>query len=501
MTKELQKEFDEILANLEILPTNNAKNVEKYVEYIDGYLNKYTQLFKDAESEINARYTETLSKYSTLKFEEGNISINYNSFKLSDSRVPSDEKMNLPYLFYKLRNSTSQNLQEVNNIILEIQDSFKTVGVLLVDKDFDISENVNLYMKSLLSNSDNIQDIFNSIFWKTSNLLGQIELNYRYLYNKHKSKIDDYFKQKYANFDYNKYLNSHRDLVYSNDLAKHSSLKYIYDLFINGTYEVEDFVSESRVQNLFNKVLADSSSDRNYECLIKLKKSLVEYKGYLDYEYIIKDFKELYSHQAEYKDLFSNKLKEIGKKESTIISLNKKINKTGLFKLSKKKLDIALTERNRLIDELINDYKDLDDLRIKDCIVNNVTPESSLYNILVFTSYNLVYFVSLLERQGEEITVELVNKHMLNLQKYLYDNYIDIINNVYINEDKQIDKIIVEMYKRNSIILTEEDITIDAISKYIESVDKLITYFDVYTVMINLKDVDFILKVPNVLKK
>ena len=80
-------------------------------------------------------------------------------------------------------------------------------------------------------------------------------------------------------------------------------------------------------------------------------------------------------------------------------------------------------------------------------------------------------------------------------------NYIDIINNIYINEDKQIDKIIVEMYKRNSIVLTEEDITIEQISKYIESVDKLITYFDVYTVMINLKDVDFILKVPGVLKK
>jgi len=501
MTKELQKEFDEITANLEILPTNNAKNVEKYIEYIDGYLKKYTEMLKDAESEINARYSETLSKYSTLTFQEGNISINYSSFKLSDSRVPSDEKMNLPYLFYKLRNSTSQNLQEVNNIILEIQESFKTVGVVLTEKDFDISENANLYMRSLLSNSDNIQDIFNNIFWKTSNLLEQIEINYRYLYNRNKNKIDDYFKQKYANFDYNKYLNSHRDLVASNELSKHSSLKYIYDLFMNGVYEVDDFVSESRVQNLFNKILADSSSDRNYECLIKLKRSLLEYKGYLDFEYIIKDFKELYAHQSEYNGLFDNKLKEINKKEANVIALNKKINKTGFFKLSKKKLDIAVNDRNRLIDELISDYKELDDLRITDYILKYVTPESSLYNILVFTSYNLIYFISLLQKQGEEITVENVNKNMLKLQKYLYDNYIDIINNIYINEDKQIDKIIVEMYKRNSILLTEEDITIEQIGKYLESVDKLITYFDVYTVMINLKDVDYILKVPGVLKK
>ena len=501
MTDKLQKEFDEITANLEILPTNNAKNVEKYIEYIDGYLKKYQDMFKDAESEINARYSETLSKYSTLKFEEGNISINYGSFKLSDSRVQSDEKMNLPYLFYKLRNSTSQNLQEVNNIIFEIQDSFKSTGIALTEKDFDISENVNLYMKTLLSNSDVIQDVFNNIFWKTSNLLGQIEINYRYLYNKHKSKIDEYYKQKYANFDYDKYLNSHRDIVTSNDLAKHSSLKYIYDLFMNGTYEVEDFVSESRVQNLFNKILADSTSERNYESLIKLKNSLMEYKTFLDFDYIIKDFKELYSHKNEFKDLFSNKLKEINKKESTIIGLNKKLNKTGLFKLNKKKRDIVLTERNKIIDELINDYKELDELRIKDYIYNYVTPETSLYNILVFTSYNLVYFVGLLEKTGEEINVEIVNNNMTKLQKYLYDYHKDIVNNIYIEEDKQIDKIIVEMYKRNSIVLSEDDISADNISKYLDSVNKLIVYFDVYTVMLNLKDVDFILKVPNVLKK
>ena len=227
----------------------------------------------------------------------------------------------------------------------------------------------------------------------------------------------------------------------------------------------------------------------------------MEYKTYLDFDYIIKDFKELYSHKNEYKDLFNNKLKDINKKESTIIGLNKKLNKTGLFKLNKKKRDVVLTERNKIIDELINDYKELDELRIKDYIYNYVTPETSLYNILVFTSYNLVYFVGLLEKTGEEINVEIVNNNMTKLQKYLYDYHKDIINNIYIEEDKQMDKIIVEMYKRNSIVLSEEDLSADNISKYLDSVNKLIVYFDVYTVMLNLKDVDFILKVPNVLKK
>ena len=31
MTKELQKEFDELTANLAILTNNNTKNIEKYI--------------------------------------------------------------------------------------------------------------------------------------------------------------------------------------------------------------------------------------------------------------------------------------------------------------------------------------------------------------------------------------------------------------------------------------------------------------------------------------
>ena len=396
---------------------------------------------------------------------------------------------------------SDNNLSEVNKIILEIVTNFNNVGIKITDSMFNISENVALYMKALLNNSDNIQDIFNSVYWKTSDILSQIELSFRYIYNQNKNAIDEYYKKKYANFDFKKFLSSHRDIVNQADMSKHTSMKYLYDLFMNGTYVVDDFTSESNVQNLFSKVLADSSSDRNYECLIKLKKTLLEYRGFKEFEYIVKDFKELYSHKGEFKDLYPNKLKEIEKKESLIVALNKKINKKGLFKLNKKKLESTQNERNKVITELINDYNELDTLKIKDDIYNFVNEDTDLYNVLVFTSYNFEYFVHLLELDNEEMTIVNIDKHMLKLKKFIYDNYIDVLNNILISEDKSLEKIIVDMYKLNSIVLSEDDLALDQINKYLENVDKLLVYFDVYTVMLNLKDVDFLLKAPAIINK
>ena len=94
-----------------------------------------------------------------------------------------------------------------------------------------------------------------------------------------------------------------------------------------------------------------------------------------------------------------------------------------------------------------------------------------------------------------------INNIYLELSKYLYDNEFDIINHISILEDKEIDKIIVEMYKLNNINLTVDKLDITQIDKTIETVDKLLLYYDIFNLMINLKDIDFLLNVPIVLGK
>ena len=501
MKNELETAIEKINSNIDVLPINNKKNIEKFNEYIDECLSKYKPLLASCENEIKHRYEQVLAKYKDLTYSQAKTDIDYNSLKLSDNRVSSDEKMNLDYLFYKLSNSEVANLDEVNQIVKQIINSFKEAGIVLTDKDFNYSESINIYIKTLLTNETAVQDVFNDLYFKTPDMITQLELNFRYLFYKNKTKIDDFYNKKYATFDFDNFLSNHIKAVYNNETIKHQSVRYIYDLLIKQVYEADEFASESKVQNLFSTIMVDSSYERNYENLISLRKSLIEYKGYMKYEFIIKDFQELYTHKEEYKGLFANKLKEISKKESNLFAINKKLNKKGLFKLNKVKRASVKVEKNKLVEELINDYKELDDLKIKETISTYIRDDTNYYNVLKFATYNFNYFISLLTKDNEELTMDNILANLNDLLKYLYDNEFEIINHISVTEEKDIAKIIVEMYKLNNINLTVEKLDSTQIDKTIEIVDKLLLYYDIYKLNMNVRDIEFLLKVPQVLGK
>ena len=501
MINEINSDIESINSNIEVLPKNNKKNIEKYNEYIDQCLNKYNPIVVACENEIKIRYSRIYNKFKDLVYTPIESKIDYNALKLSDNRVAASEKMNLDYLFFKLENQDGNNLSDENEIIIQIIGLFNACGVVLTEKDFIYSENVNLYIKALLNNEKNIQDIFNNIFWQTPDIIKQIELNIRYLYYKNENKLNEFFKVKYQTFDFHTFITNHRNGIYADEMVKHKSIKYIYDLFINKELDVDDFLVESRVQDLINSLLTNPSNERNYENLLKLKKSLLEYKGFAKYEYIIKDFKALFAKREEYKLLFSNKLKDIAKKEKNLFALNKKISKKGLFKLSKSKLADTKLQRNNLIIELDNDYKELDDLKIKETINKYVSNETNYYDVLKLTTYNFNYFVKLLKSENEEINIENIDNKLLELNKFIYDSSAEIINNITIAEEKNIPKIISDMYKLNSLIVDETKISPDQVDRLIENVDKLLIYFDIYTLMMNLKEIKFLIEAPEVLKK
>ena len=501
MIDKINAEIEKVNSNLELLPKNNKKNIEKYNEYVEECLSRFKPVFEACGTEIKNRYNETILKYRDLTFQETFPKIEYSTLKLSDVRVTSSEKMNLDYLFFKLENSLDSNLADENAILLQIFGLFKACGVELTDKDFQYSENVGLYIKALLSNDPNIQDVFNKIYWQTPDIMKQIEMNIKHLYYKNESKLDEFFKTKYANFDFQTFIANHRSQVNAAEQAKHQSVKYIYDLFVEKKYDIDDFIVESRIQDLISALLIDPSSNRNYENLYKLKKSLNEYKGFTKFEYIIEDFRDLFNKKEEYKGVFSNKLKDIGKKEKTLFGLNKKLTKTGLFKLNKTKAADVRLQRNNIIGELVKDYAELDELKIKECISKYVNAETDYYDVLKFTSYNFNYFITLLGKDNEELTLENIDAHLLELNKFIYDSKCEILNNISISEMKDIPKIISEMYKLNSITVDENKLTKEQIDKFIEIVDKLLIYFDIYTLMINLKEIKFIIQAPEVLNK
>ena len=500
MIDKINENISAINSNIEVLPKKTKKNLEKVQEYIDDSINKYKYLLDKDLEEINSRRDAILNKYNTAGYQQLETNMDYDSIKLSDPRAKSSEKLNLDYLFYNLEHSNN-NLDDVNNNISIIISNFRNAGIGLSESDFTLNTYVNTYIRGILGNKDNIQDIFNDIYWKDSDILKQVELNVRYLYYKNEAKLDEYFKTKYATFDFSKFIHEHKNKILAESQRKHDNQKYIFDLFYNKEVILEEYTNENKKTELLQSVLVNMDNPRNYENLVKLKKSLYEYKEYKRFEYIINDFKELYSHKAEYKDLLSNKLKEVAKKEKTIVGLNKKINKTGFFRPSPNKIVALEAEKSKIIAELILDYDDVDELKIKDTIYNHVTDETTYYDIFKLTTYNFNYFVSLIRKENKEITPEEIKASLDELQKYIYDNYVDIIDNIKISDVKDIEKIICDKYQLNDITVNPESLNIDEIDKYIESISKAILYFDVERLNIDLESIKFLLDSDEIVKK
>ena len=140
-------------------------------------------------------------------------------------------------------------------------------------------------------------------------------------------------------------------------------------------------------------------------------------------------------------------------------------------------------------------------MKIKETIYNCVNDESTYFDLLKFATYNFTYIVNLVKKNNAEADLREIKDTMLELEKFIYDNYIDIINNITIKEDKEVDKVIFEKYKLNSINVNIEKLTEDQIDKYLLSIDKLILHYDIQNLGIDLSDIKFLLDTNETLKK
>ena len=380
MKEYILKDIETVKANLEILPKKTKVNKAKYNEYLEEQLKKITPMIEEAEKEISKR-VEQIKKHNTEEsLPEERELLDIAKVKRLSSLSSSSNKMNLDYYLYELSSFENNNLEKINGVILKILLAFKEVGIILTPKDFEYSEVVQKYMDTLINDYDNIEKVFDDIYWENSNIITQIELNIRYLYFKHKKEIDKYYESlKEEPLD--EYLTKYIELKTNQKLNEYQNRTYLFNNFINHTLMLTDY-SEKTIDGLLTDIILDREDEDNYLNLIKLSSSLSEYNEYLNFEYIIKDIKELFTKKEEYKGKYDLKLKDITKKEKELFSLNKQINKTGLFKPNLKKINELKLKRNTTITDILSLYIELDELTIQNDIYNNVTNETNYQDIL-----------------------------------------------------------------------------------------------------------------------
>lgn len=487
MLDKIQESINAINENLSILPTETKKNKAEYIKYIDSELNEYNNKLKEIEKELEDRYHKYLKKYTSGPNQEMSDDIDIISLKYSNSDFDSYERMNLSYYVYEIGHYYKEDLDKVNEIILSFIDSFSKVGINLTISDFNYTDVVNKYMASLLNKNEDIHAVFESLYWENPTLINQIELSFRHLYFKYKKKIDRYFK-KHVPSSIN-VLDKHRELIQSLKNYKHTSVKYISSLILEKKIPLAD-VSEKNIKSIATELLLEEN-DSNYDNLLKLEDTLLEYKNLIHFMYIIENTKKLFKHKQEYKGIYSNKYKEIQKKEKELFKLNKKANKNSESRLN----------RNNCIVELYKLYRELDDLKINDTIYNQVSDDTSYYVLLSLVTLDFNYFVKLLKEQKENITMEDIDNNLNKLFKFIYGNECNIVNNISISENKNIAQIISDRYRLININVNEEKISEEAIDSYLKNLGNLILSYDITKNKINIEELDYIMYVDKMKEK
>lgn len=498
MKEYILKDIETVKANLEVLPKKTKVNKAKYNEYLEEQLKKITPMIEEAEKEIGKR-VEQIKKYNTEEsLPEERELLDIIKVKRLSSLSSSSNKMNLDYYLYELSSFENNNLEKINGVILKILLAFKEVGIILTPKDFEYSEVVQKYMDTLINDYDNIEKVFDDIYWENSNIITQIELNFRYLYFKHKKEIDKYY-QSLKEEPLEEYLSKYIDLKINQKLSEYQNRTYLFNNFINHNLMLTDY-SEKTIDGLLTDIILDREDEDNYLNLTNLLSSLSEYNEYLNFEYIIKDIKELFTKKEEYKGKYDLKLKDIVKKEKELFSLNKQINKTGLFKPSLKKINELKLKRNTTITDILSLYIELDELTIQNDIFNNVTNETTYQDILKLTCFNTKYFIKLLKDQIDNLTIEDIDQNITNLFEYVFGSEINIISNIAISEEIDIPKIIKDKYRLLNISINEEDLNKDDIEKVTKNIKDLIIYYNIKKINLNIQDIDFIFKAEKIKK-
>lgn len=498
MKEYILKDIDTVKANLEVLPKKTKVNKAKYNEYLEEQLKKITPMIEEAEKEISKR-VEQIKKYNTEEsLPEERELLDIIKVKRLSSLSSSSNKMNLDYYLYELSSFENNNLEKINGVILKILLAFKEVGIILTPKDFEYSEVVQKYMDTLINDYDNIEKVFDDIYWENSNIITQIELNFRYLYFKHKKEIDKYY-QLLKEEPLEEYLTKYIDLKINQKLNEYQNRTYLFNNFINHTLMLTDY-SEKTIDGLLTDIILDREDEDNYLNLTNLLSSLSEYNEYLNFEYIIKDIKELFTKKEEYKGKYDLKLKDIVKKEKELFSLNKQINRTGLFKPNLKKINELKLKRNTTINDILSLYIELDELTIQNDIFNNVTNETTYQDILKLTCFNTKYFIKLLKDQIDNLTIEDIDQNITNLFEYAFGSEINIISNIAISEEIDTPKIIKDKYRLLNISINEEDLNKDDIEKVTKNIKDLIIYYNIKKINLNIQDIDFIFKAEKLKK-
>lgn len=434
--------YKDMLASL---PQNNMKNKKIYHEHIKSILNKEIGVLHDLNDEIVKR------RESYLNVKENNeiltLDQNINDIKknliITNIYASSYEKSGLDILLYNLTHYYKTDLSDIFETINKVNDIFKLVNINLSSKDFNYSYYSNIFMTIYLNNQSSLKEKFDEIYWKCPDVITHLALNYKYLYYQNIKIFEDY----YSKINVDNIISSYQDFISKKDMLVASDKYLLLTDLLNGNKNIKDYDKVSSIiSDLFINPLQENYYLDLYNCLI-------EYKRYNECLFIINDIKKI---KTDLKNVSLNIKKNIIAKEKKLFKENKKI-----INSIKKAKSNKIQYYNNLINSDINLLKDMYEEYENTLFISKINllkDEDTIYNILLLACSNYNYLIELTKKSGVDFN------HIYNvLLSIVYSPYNNLINNLFIKDEKDLPLIIIDKYnlyggKLNKDMLEKENI-------------------------------------------
>ena len=235
----------------------------------------------------------------------------------------------------------------------------------------------------------------------------------------------------------------------------------------------------------------------SYNNLVKLYKSLKEYNLIVKYDYILNDMKIRLENKDTYKGKLDSCLKELSKIEEKLINLSGLSSKKSIIPFIKKKNvndEKTLFEYKSTLNDLINKYNELDDLRFNDLIYRKLEKDSSIFTVFKLVSGNYLYFLNKVLENEDSVSSDDIDEMFKELNKQIISNNFNLLENTALLDEKQMKEIIVDRYRLDSINISTNDLEKDNLENTIEDIKTLLKYENIVRSGIKFEDVEFILE-------
>lgn len=493
----LVKEINSLKEVLSTMPVNNKRNRDKYKEYVLGLLEDYKTKRELVLGEIKKQYSSIMKNVSGGSYSCSLDTIDeyWNDVMLVSSFNSGYEKSGLDRVIDCMEHFYEDDFDSFNESLKEAVLIFKNVGVKLKKEDFCYSpfamEYMSLFLNYVDGNGDvslvSVRECFDDLYWKCHNIIFHIVLNFKYLYFKYKRFFDSYYK-----CERGKILKGNVD-VYSRYKSEcgnylkdyYGDIGVIVNGFLDGKYNINDY-SEEKILKCYSKL--GISKEIDIEVIYELYCSLMEYKGYNNFLFILNEVRERYHNRDKYKDVFKKKMAAISSLEKKIIKLNRKVRFKNRFNVYEGKIDKLVVEIEKLIDEVHQLYKEIDEDKFNQFVMG-IGVDVSIYDVLMIANSYYMFLKKCISDTGSD-----VDGGIRGLNEFLRSGYVNIINNISFDRDFDMAMVISDRYKLLGFDISSDDIS-GNVDSLIDDVFKIILENSIEKSGVSYEDILFLVKV------